>query len=57
MADADGPTVASAVYETLFREDKFSLDDVPYALDAAVQCLREKNVKAQRWTVFLHMGA
>jgi hypothetical protein len=57
MADVDGPTVASAVYETLFKEETFDLNDVPYALDDAVQILREQRVEAQRWAVFVHMGA
>jgi hypothetical protein len=49
--------VASSVYGTLFKEETFDLNDVPYALDDAVQLLREENVEAQRWAVFVHMGA
>jgi hypothetical protein len=59
MADADGPIVASSVYDTLFKEETFDLNDVPYALDDAVRLLREqqKEMNAERWAVFVHMGA
>jgi hypothetical protein len=57
MADADGPVVASSVYETLFKEAIFDLSDVPYALDDAIRLLRERKVDAERWAVFVHMGA
>jgi hypothetical protein len=56
MHDADGPKVARAVYEALFRSEAFDLDDVPYALDEAVQELRKVGVPAQRWALFMHMG-
>jgi hypothetical protein len=57
MTDVDGPNVASTVYGALFKEETFDLNDVPYALDDAVQMLREQRVEAQRWAVFVHMGA
>jgi hypothetical protein len=57
MADADGPMVAQSVYEFLLGKDKFSLEDVPYALDDAVQSLRTRGVPAHRWATFMHMGA
>jgi hypothetical protein len=59
MADSDGPIVASSVYEMLFKEETFDINDVPYALDDAVRLLREKEqkVNAERWAVFMHMGA
>jgi hypothetical protein len=57
MSDADGPTVAKSVYETLFKEERFDIKDVPYALDDAVRLLREEKVNAERWAVFVHMGA
>jgi hypothetical protein len=57
MADADGPVVASSVYETLFKEAIFDLNNVPYALDDAIRLLRERKVDAERWAVFVHMGA
>jgi hypothetical protein len=56
MTDADGPAVADLVYEVLFKEDVFDLNIVPYALDNAVQRLRERKIKAERWSVFVHMG-
>jgi hypothetical protein len=57
MTDADGPVVADLVYEVLFKEDVFDLNIVPYALDNAVQRLRERKINAERWSVFVHMGA
>jgi hypothetical protein len=56
MHDEDGPTVAHAMYEALFRSEAFDLDDVPYALDEAIQVLRTMGVPAERWALFMHMG-
>jgi hypothetical protein len=56
MHDEDGPKVAQALYETLFRGETLDLDDVPYALDEAVDLLRKSGVPAQRWALFMHMG-
>jgi hypothetical protein len=56
MTDVDGPIVAATVYETLFKEATFDLNDVPYALDDAVRLLREQKVNPERWAVFVHMG-
>jgi hypothetical protein len=56
MHDEDGPKVARALYEALFRTEALDLDEVPYALDEAVQVLRKAGVPAQRWALFMHMG-
>jgi hypothetical protein len=56
MHDEDGPRVARTFYESLFRSETFDLDDVPYALDEAVQVLRKAGVPAQRWSLFMHTG-
>jgi hypothetical protein len=56
MADVDGPVVAKSFYDTLFSEESFDLDDVPYALDVAVQSLRQNKVPPRRWALFVHMG-
>jgi hypothetical protein len=56
MHDEDGPKVARAFYEALFQSEALDLDDVPYALDEAVQALRKAGVPAQRWALFMHMG-
>jgi hypothetical protein len=56
MYDADGPKVARTVYEILFQKDHLDLDDVPYALDEAVQSLRSSGVENSRWALFMHMG-
>jgi hypothetical protein len=57
MTDADGPLIADHVYEVLFKENMFDLNLVPYALDDAVRRLREGKIDADRWSVFVHMGA
>jgi hypothetical protein len=56
MHDADGPDVARRVYEALFQHDSLNLDDVPYALDEAVESLRKAGVSPARWAPFMHMG-
>jgi hypothetical protein len=57
MHDADGPLVAKTVYGELLKKPVFELDDIPYALDAAVQALRENGAPPCRWATFVHMGA
>jgi hypothetical protein len=56
MNDEDGPQLARRVYESLFERDQLDLDDVPYALDTAVQALRSAGVPTRRWALFMHMG-
>jgi hypothetical protein len=56
MNDEDGPDVARCVYEALLEHETLDLDDVPYALDLAVQRLRERGVPEARWASFVHMG-
>jgi hypothetical protein len=56
MHDEDGPKVARHVYEALFRSSQLDLDDIPYALDEAVQALRTAGTPASRWALFMHMG-
>jgi hypothetical protein len=56
MHDEDGPKLARWFYEALFRQEALSLDDIAYALDEAVQDLRNQGVPAQRWALFMHMG-
>jgi hypothetical protein len=57
MSDSDGPRVAQWVYEYLLENEEFRLKDVPYALDDAVQKLREQGASPHRWATFIHMGA
>jgi hypothetical protein len=57
MGDEDGPTVARRVYATLFAQESVNAEDVPYALDAAVQELRSAGVSPSRWATFIHLGA
>jgi hypothetical protein len=56
MHDEDGPKVARVFYKALFRGETLDLNDVPYALDEAVQVLRKSGVPAQRWSLFMHTG-
>jgi hypothetical protein len=56
MSDEDGPDMARWFYESLFASETMDLDDVAYALDAAVAKLRERGVPASRWALFTHMG-
>jgi CHAT domain-containing protein len=56
MSDEDGPRLAHRFYEVLFEREQIDLDDIPYALDAAVQTLRSAGVPARRWALFMHMG-
>jgi len=57
MGDIDGPMVAKVVYEELMKEETVNLDTVPYALDAAVQMLRQSGRPPQQWATFVHFGA
>lgn len=58
MGDADGPVVAKKVYETIFEGRSEILDPsvIPYALDAAVQQLREMGLHPSRWAPYIHFG-
>ena len=58
MEDVDGPMVAQRLYEELFRGDGEYLDPdcIPYALDAAVQELRQLHPNPCRWAPYIHLG-
>jgi hypothetical protein len=56
MSDEDGPRLARRFYEVLFEREQIDLDDIPYAIDAAVQSLRSAGIPARRWALFMHMG-
>lgn len=58
MDDIDGPVVVGEVYKQLFSEGDGFLDlaAVPYAIDTAVQALREKKVPTSRWATYVHIG-
>jgi hypothetical protein len=57
MRDKDGPQIAKLFYKRLFAKEKISLDDIPYALDYAVEELRKTGAPPERWATFIHMGA
>jgi hypothetical protein len=56
MGDVDGPAVAEGVYREILSRKEITLDDIPYALDAAVRRLRDSGVPASRWATFIHLG-
>jgi hypothetical protein len=56
MHDDDGPKLAQHFYEALFAQEALNLDDIPYALDEAIEHLRRQGVPAERWALFMHMG-
>lgn len=57
--DADAPTVANLVYESLLREGRLGDGRVARALHAAVNTLRKEigEDKFDRWIPFIHIGA
>ena len=57
MADADGPKMAQWFYEALLEHEVIQLNDIPYALDTAVQKLKESGVSRNRWATYMHWGA
>jgi hypothetical protein len=60
MGDFDGPVIAESIYASLFadkRESEFlDPDDIPYALDNAVQKLRNSGLDPSFWATYIHMG-
>jgi hypothetical protein len=58
MDDVDGPMIARTVYQTIFESNSEFLDpdDIPYALDAAVQALRQAQPDPTRWAPYIHLG-
>jgi hypothetical protein len=60
MGDLDGPVIAESIYSSLFSPDKDSAfinpDDVPYALDEAVQKLRKSGLNPNFWATYIHIG-
>ena len=62
MRDGDGPTIADAFYEELFRNPDETPAHEPdmtksaLALHLAVKKLRSQNVSFYRWVPFIHLG-
>ena len=62
IVDADGPTIADAFYEELFRgfdgdrTNQLDFGRSARALDMAVRVLRSKGVEFHRWAPFMHLG-
>ena len=58
IEDADGPVIARTGYEALFSggSEHLDPDDVPYALDDAVQQLRKMHPDPSRWAPYIHIG-
>jgi hypothetical protein len=58
MSDIDGPDMAQWFYEEVLSSETISADSIAYALDHAVQKLREKVPSMpKRWAPYIHMGA
>lgn len=59
MNDEDGPSVASTVYGELLkgRPQTIAAEDIPYALDTAVQKLRRQGLPSHRWAPYIYIGA
>jgi hypothetical protein len=57
MNDADGPKMAQWFYEALLEKEEIELDDIPYALDSAVQKLRQSGAAPGGWATYMHWGA
>jgi hypothetical protein len=57
MSDEDGPAMAEWFYEELMSNEIVDADAIAYALDSAVQKLREKEPSPKRWAQFVHLGA
>ncbi|THH00813.1 hypothetical protein EW026_g1753 [Hermanssonia centrifuga] len=55
MGDQDGPEVAAGIYKELFKGETMDPDDVPYALDEAVQKLRARKIMTHLETVNFHI--
>ena len=56
MNDADGPAVATEIYEELFKDEILDTDVIPYALDTAIRKLRMSGLHPRRWATYLHLG-
>jgi hypothetical protein len=58
MEDVDGPMIAEFVYRDIFESPSawINPDDVAYALDAAVQRLRDNRPDPSRWAPYVHLG-
>jgi hypothetical protein len=56
MNEEDGPDVTRWVHEGLLARERLELDDVAYALDAAITKLRQKGVSVSRWAALIHIG-
>jgi hypothetical protein len=57
MSDPDGPVVSKLFYDQLFESETIDANSVAYALDHAVNTLRQRGVPWKRWATFIHMGA
>ena len=56
MNDDDGPRISATVYKELLTSEYLDMDVIPYALDDAVQKLRQMGAPPHRWAPYIHMG-
>lgn len=55
--DEYGPLIATTVYEAIMKKDHLDLNVIPYALEDAMQALRERGVRPHLWAPYIHIGA
>jgi hypothetical protein len=60
MSNSLGPIITESIYSSVFSPKKQSEfmnpDDVPYALDEAVQKLRATGLDPSLWATYIHIG-
>lgn len=56
MGDTDGPLVAEMLYKRILAEGHLDMDSIAYALDEAVEFLRQRGSKPARWATYIHVG-
>ncbi|KAH9474305.1 hypothetical protein JR316_0012763 [Psilocybe cubensis] len=58
MEDGDGPTIARAFYEYMYRNgEKADFRDSAEALYSAIRTMRKNKIPPERWIMFVHTGA
>jgi hypothetical protein len=58
MGDIDGPRFANRFYKELFSgfDQLLDVQSIPYAVDAAVQELRQMGLPPSRWAPYIYLG-
>jgi hypothetical protein len=60
MGDLEGPIIAESIYSALFDDasatEHIDPEVIPYALDDAVQKLRNSGLDSSFWATYVHIG-